>query len=300
MAILSESNWLENKLKEALIKNGIQFEEQKRIYEKGDHFHPKYVVDFYLTNGANDLIVECDGFSFHSSDKDVAYGIERDRWLKSRGYKNIIHFTSNQIKYESDTVLAVIKNKLGIAKADKNETKFRGKTRRTKPVINIKNSNLHDVELFYQFITDGDKVYVTYKFRDNTLRKASEERIVNVCNAPTERAGDVALLAALKDLKKSVTLTVYCHSEWLTNYFNGVILRSNAAPLLTKLNDLLRNHNYIFKYLNTTRAADYYFNPQDERLICRELYSRCRQQRYTDKTNDFIDYNLLIADGETQ
>lgn len=293
MAILFESNWLENQLKSELIRQGINFEEQKHIYEKGDYFFPKYVVDFYLVNGSIDLIVECDGISFHSSDKDKKNGTNRDKWLKLHGYKNIVHFTSNQIKYDLDIVIKIIKHKLGLQCFSKSEMEFK-KRKEAQFVVNVSNENLHDVELFYQYITTCDRLFLVYKFRDNSIQKVSEERIINVCNVPDKLAGELSLYLALKDLKKPVKLIVYCCSQWLTNFFNKKVHCDIKTDVLIKIEKILKNHNYIFRYLNTTRNSSYYYKPQDERLITQELMSRCRQQCYAKQTKEFVSFQSLI------
>lgn len=294
MAVLTESNWLEKKLKEELVNNNIIFEEQKPIYEKGNFFMPKYVVDFYLTNDGVDLVVECDGYSYHSSDRDKQHDKERDEWLRYQGYKNIVHFTSNQLRYSMDVVIKIIKNNLKLTAYKKEELVFKNANKKKQYIKNIENDNLHEVELFYQYISVGDKLYLVYKFRDNTLKKTSEERILNICDVPEKSAGELSLLLALKDLKKSVKLTVYCCSQWLTNYFNNKSKSNVETIFLKQISKILLQQNYKFKYLNTTRNSSYYFRPYDERLISQELISRCKQECYAKQTKEFVSITSLL------
>ena len=114
----SSDTKIELRLRDVLIKEKIPFQEQYRIYKKGD-LNPKYVVDFYIEFNQKDLIIECDGFSYHTSDFDIERDIKRERWLKENGYKNILRFTTNQIIYEIHIVIRRIKDKLGIKKYSK-------------------------------------------------------------------------------------------------------------------------------------------------------------------------------------
>jgi len=112
--LMNSDSSIELLLKTALRKEKLEFKEQQRIYEKGNDLHPKYVADFVITSRNTSIIVECDGASYHSSDFDVQRDIERDRWLRSRGYKRVLHFSAYQLRYEMETVILNIKHELGL------------------------------------------------------------------------------------------------------------------------------------------------------------------------------------------
>ena len=87
MAILFESSThIEFLLKNALIEEGFEFIEQFRIYEGGIFSEVKYVADFLLINEDIRLIVECDGFFYHSGRDKLKKQMVRDNWLQTRGY----------------------------------------------------------------------------------------------------------------------------------------------------------------------------------------------------------------------
>lgn len=172
----SSDTKIELRLKEALFKEKIPFQEQYRIYQKGD-LTPKYVVDFYIEFNGNDLIVECDGFSYHTSDFDIKRDIRREEWLKQNGYENIIRFTSTQILNEVQVVIKRIKDKLGIEKYSKQQLKFNGKKTKKDYVFNVSAQNLHSVILYYYYLQIKDKMIVAYKFHDVTKNAFSDIRI---------------------------------------------------------------------------------------------------------------------------
>jgi len=298
VAILTESSSsIELLLKSALQKENLNFLEQQRIYESPSDLHPKYVADFVVMHESTVIIVECDGASYHSSDFDVDRDIQRDRWLESRGYKKVLHFTAYQLQYEMKTVILNIKCNLGIVHASKKQLQFRGKSIQKKPIVNIKKSSvdLHKVSLFYNYIQLNDRVWLVYKFKDHTLNRFSEERIRVFYNVPEKLGHQLSILAALLDLKKSVELTVFCSSSWLTAYLNRLVESNDKNQfLLKKIRQELSNHNYLCTYINTHRDFHYYDAPSAERLIIHELYSRCRQLRhgkYTHESNiDAIDF----------
>lgn len=272
----TSNNGIELMLKQALLKEGISFQEQYRIYQKGDYTNPRYVADFYLTHGDRSLIVECDGFSFHSSDKDIERDIARDEWLKRNGYKQIMHFTTHQIKFEMQTVILNIKNALGIEKVERRRLKFKGKRIRKSPILNLDDKSLHEVNVYYDHVVRGNEMIVSYRFADVTKNYVSEIRKRVVHNVPTKMDGDVALLTVLKDLKKSAQLTIYCQSEFLTDHFN-FFASENQNEILKKIAEILHKNNYLFKHINCTRDDSYYRNIQTERIYLRELHSYCMQ-----------------------
>jgi len=283
MAVMLESSsWLELKLKKALLEEGIQFEEQHRVYEKMTDLQPKYVIDFLVFSGNVKVAVECDGFSFHSSDKDIEYSEQRDLWLKRAGYRTILHFTSNQIKHEMKTVLLVIKHNLGLISAPKKELRFK-KTRERKTYIrNIRNvdKDLHKVVLYYTYKQIDKKLWVVYKYQDATLKKFSEERAKVFNNVPDNQGSAVALWIALKDLKRNVELTVHCPSKMICACLNREREFVEKSKSLMEIEKLLKPHDYLFEYIDTTRSPEYYVTPSTERFILQELQDRCRHLRY--------------------
>ena len=294
MAITSSSNsTIEILLKHALEKENIKFEEQYKVYENTSDLSPKYVIDFLVSFGEKSIAVECDGFSYHVSDFDVDNEIMRDRWLQQQGYGKVLHFTTYQLKYEMEKVLLNIKHYLGMETVPPEKLKFKGKKRRTAHIENVTGIALHEVLLYYSYTQVADKVWIAYKFKDNTLNKFSEERIKLFSNVPEKQGNALSLYIALSDLKKSTKLTVYCLSGWLTSYFNQLIPAKDKkdAFLLKKIDTILNNHNYIFRYLNTYREPEYYYDPSEERLIVYELHNRCLQLR----NNCSSQYNHMIC-----
>ena len=71
-------------LRDALTEQGLSFKEQYPIYEGGKFSQPKYFVDFLITYGKKKIIVECDGYTYHTSDYDIDKNIERDNWIKNK------------------------------------------------------------------------------------------------------------------------------------------------------------------------------------------------------------------------
>ena len=283
MAIVFESTTpIEFLLKSALQKEQLNFEEQYRIYEKGNSYHPKYVVDFLVKYQRKSVVVECDGFSFHSSDADIAHDLQRDAWLKQHGYGKVLHFTTFQLKHEINTVLLNIKQELGMINVPKSKLKFKGKPVRAHRIRNNPSVlKLHSVVLYYSCIQVKDRLWVVYKFQDKTLNRFSEERIKSFYNVPDKTGNELSLYVALMDLKRSVDLLIYCPSDWLTSFQNQIVqARQDPYHLLSQISEKLKPHNYLAKYINTNRGAYYYEKPNQARFILHELRSRCLQMRH--------------------
>ncbi|MGM9601869.1 MAG: endonuclease domain-containing protein [Faecousia sp.] len=287
-------------LKNALQKENLNFKEQYRIYEKGNSYHPKYVADFLVTFQGRSVIVECDGFSYHSSDFDVVQDIQRDNWLKQHGYGKVLHFTTFQLTYETNTVLLIIKQNLGIVNVPKSKLKFKGKKVRKSYITNIPNSDkLHNVTLYYSYTQVKDQVWIVYKFQDNTLNRFSEERIKSFYNVPDKIGNELSIYTALKDLRKSVNLLIYSSSDWLTAYLNQLVqAKSDPHNLLSQIDEILKTHNYLVKHINANRDTSYYEHPSQAQFIVHELHSRCLQMRhkFCGNQNDVnaIDFTLLL------
>lgn len=287
-------------LKNALQKENLNFKEQYRIYEKENSYHPKYVADFLVTFQGKSVIVECDGFSCHSSDFDVVRDLQRDNWLKQHGYGNVLHFTAFQLRHEINTVLLIIKQNLGIVNVPKSKLKFKGKKVRKSYITNNLNSDkLHNVTLYYSYTQVKDQVWIVYKFQDNTLNRFSEERIKSFYNVPDKLGNELSIYIALKDLKKSVNLLIYSSSDWLTAYLNQFVqAKQDSYSLLPQIDEVLKTHNYFAKHINTNRDTSYYEHPSQAQFIVHELHSRCLQMRhkFCGNQNDVnvIDFTMLF------
>lgn len=282
-------------LKSALVNENIPFEEQRRIYEKGQ-LYPKYVVDFLIECNGKTLVVECDGFSYHSSDYDVDKSILRDSWLTKNGYGKVLHFNTYQIKFELEKVILNIKSELNLISVSNDKLKFKGKRIRDSFIINVESDVLHSVDVFYDMAQIGEKVYIVYKYRDNTAKYTSEIRRNFYKNVPIKSGGDFALLVVLSGLKKSANITVYSRWEWIVAYFNGLYKSDKNDPVLNECKRVLTRHNYLFKYLNCARDASFYENPQDERFIFKELryeLNEILKEKEFISDNQFLKYKLI-------
>lgn len=289
MAIsLQSSSPNEILLCDALKEQEISFQEQYPIYEGGKFSQPKYFVDFLITHKDKKIIVECDGYTYHSSDSDVDNDLERDRWIKRKTGLKILRFTSHQLKTEMPIVIDIIKNELGIVEKAKKQLKFKGRKIRSAYISNVENENLHEVSLYYTHIQFQDKVWITYKFEDVTLGKFSDMRMRAFSNVPNNVGADLSLLVALLDLKYNTKLLLHCQSEWLTSYLNKEKLFKAKYGLLKKLDEVLANHNYLAKYIVARHDITHFSSPKKEIMILQELRSKCKQIRY-DRLESFTE-----------
>ena len=88
------------------VLNGfVGFFEERKLQKTLNIDNKKYVADFYFDFIVKDnecyklktpLIIECDGFDYHSNKKQMNYDYERETNLKLNGY-DIIRFTGTQI-----------------------------------------------------------------------------------------------------------------------------------------------------------------------------------------------------------
>lgn len=99
----------------------------------------KYYADFFISifgfNGyKNKLVVECDGYDYHSSKEQIKHDNERDYHIKSEGY-DIIHFSGTEI-YDNPFICVkkaiklILKNKENIENI--REVKTVGRKRKCK------------------------------------------------------------------------------------------------------------------------------------------------------------------------
>ena len=163
MAILFESSThIEFLLKNALIEEGLEFIEQFRIYEGGIFSEVKYVADFLLINEDIRLIVECDGFFYHSGRDKLKKQMVRDNWLQTRGYK-IVHFSTRELESNMYGVVQTIKFLLGMPSdtsriITKNDSTFNGDPKKQQNI----SDDLFDVILFCSYRQIPSGICVVY------------------------------------------------------------------------------------------------------------------------------------------
>lgn len=90
-AALQKATGIENMMRYALLRKGINFVEQAAI--------GPWCVDFYLPD--YNACLEADGEYWHSSVSAKMKDRRKDAWLKSRGY-SVFHFDGWEIKQDSD------------------------------------------------------------------------------------------------------------------------------------------------------------------------------------------------------
>lgn len=78
-------------------------EKCRRQYVLGD-----YIVDFFFRKSM--LIVEIDG-EYHNEKEQMKMDASRQRWLEDNGYR-IVRLTNEQILYNTDKSIEIIKNSL--------------------------------------------------------------------------------------------------------------------------------------------------------------------------------------------
>lgn len=273
MGILFESDsYIEILLKEALIKENINFHEQFKVYSFGD---VKYVVDFLVTNKDIKVIVECDGFHFHAGSKRLVKQKERDEWLKNKGYI-ILHFSTNDIKMNIIGVIETIKFNLElpcdsskIIKKQKRKTDIKGfEEKKTNPFET-------DVTLFCFYKQNNNDIYVVYKYRDNRKNHWSEERKKICHNVPDEMLETTVFYISLLDLKKTVKLRIYYHGKlYCDDYSVSKKVRSHIKAF-PKGNTILNKNQISFSHVGF--HGDYRFNKKEPQKTLTELKSRCFQ-----------------------
>lgn len=97
---------IENRLKTELENAGISYVFQYPI--------GKYILDFFIQQGNIKLNVECDGQEFHSSFEAKEYDNERDKFMKSKGFK-VIRFPGiivwNNPKFCVEKIIKILNDK---------------------------------------------------------------------------------------------------------------------------------------------------------------------------------------------
>lgn len=288
MAILCESStYIEILLKNALIKEGLQFEEQYRVYTGGKFSEVKYVGDFMLTNGTKRLIVECDGYNYHSSGIQIYNRLERDNWLKRKGY-DVIHFSTNQLRTNMPWVIYTIKSRLNIPCSPPAKNTSR---RQPPPPDNTS----YDVFLFCYYKQTPTALNVVYRYKYVTRNIWSEERKIICTNVPPNMLETTAIYLALLDLKRPVRIKIFFNGDIFNDDFN----------VYRKFKVLLRNLNRGVLLLKTLKISLFYVRlysdfrdkTNESQKIMRNLRSRCfqlSQNHNNDSAIKFYDYSNLI------
>ena len=71
-----------------------------------------YRVDFLAIRSATRLVIEADGAAYHSAPEEVAYDVQRDAYLKARGYQ-VMRFTGSQIARAAEQCAGQVAEKFG-------------------------------------------------------------------------------------------------------------------------------------------------------------------------------------------
>ncbi len=279
-------------MRDALIKNNIPFKEQYKVYTGGKFNEVKYVGDFYIKGTKAEIIVECDGITYHSGTYKKRQ-VERDEWLRSKGYK-VIHFTTRQIKYKMQEVIScIVKNMY--SKDTFTLSSIIPSEKGKKPFV-LYDNNVN-VALFCYYKQKNNDVYFTYKFKSITKNVWSDERKAVCFGVPQSLIATTAIYCALLDLKRAVNIKVF---------FNG-ILNIEDYELVRKFrfnirrfengSKVLENKMY-FKYCNIKPYQG--FNPHEDIKTMKELKSRCFQISNHEehlKSIKKYQYDLLIKEN---
>jgi DNA helicase II / ATP-dependent DNA helicase PcrA len=105
-----EMTYIEQHIAEALDKEGISFKAQALM--------GRYHVDFLVEKDRAQVVVECDGKAYHSSDKEKEADRKRDLYLLERGYR-VLRFTAGDINGKISWCVEQIKRALNKSQVDK-------------------------------------------------------------------------------------------------------------------------------------------------------------------------------------
>ena len=291
MAILLESStYIEELLKEALVKEGLQFEEQYRVYTGGRFSETKYVGDFMLTNGSVRLIVECDGYNYHSSREQMVKAKERDEWLKLKGY-DVVHFSTNELKTNMPNVIYTIKSRLQMQASPPKDLTMNTYSRR----ISTYNNTFNDVLLFCYYKQTPTELCMVYRYKHISKNIWSEERKIICTNIPPDMLEITAIYLALLDLKRPVRIQIYFGGDIFYDDFN---VHKKFSSLLKKLNrgdEFLNTLKISLSYVSFRN--DFRYKKNTVQKTMNALRSRCFQiarNRNNDSSIRFYDYSNLI------
>ena len=296
MAILFESSTpIECLVRDALIKENIDFQEQYRIYTGGVFSEVKYVADFFLVNGTKRLIVECDGFRYHAGKNNYKKQLERDSWLKKRGYI-VLHFTTKSIVSNMPGVIQTIKYHLNFPSDDsKTIKKEYGSKVVTYDSEKSHNNDFFDVNLYCYYRQFHNGVCVTYKYKYNSRNICSEERIKLCYNVPEDMLETTAIYLALLDLKHSVRVKIYYSGMLYNDCFNVSKKFRRLIKGLKKGKEILETQSISMAYVGF--HGNYRFSKKESQKTMNELRSRCIQisnniEKHTE--NLIVEYSEII------
>ena len=107
-----EMTYIEDLMAKALNAKGLSFTAQALI--------GKYHVDFLVEKNGVQVVVECDGRAYHSSDEAKAKDKERDSYLQERGYL-VLRFTGGEINGSTSSCVEQIDQALDESQVEKSQ-----------------------------------------------------------------------------------------------------------------------------------------------------------------------------------
>lgn len=289
MAILFESSTLiEFLLKDALCKEGLTFYEQYRIGTGGRFSTTKYVADFLVVHNNIRLIIECDGYTYHSGKSNKEYQVKRDAWLSHLGYK-VLHFSTKEVKYNRPFVINAIKYHLGII-----DTIPTSPPKRYPPFRYAKNNPSIALMCYYYQLPQG--VCIAYMYEEKSKHIFSKIRTKLCSNVAATMAEATAIYLALLDVKKSSNIHVFYDGEVLENHFDVNQTIKNKITVFEKGMELLKTNTFNFTHINL--RSKYASSWLKEREIIQKLKDECMMIcKKIVNGEEFVgeDYQLLIA-----
>jgi len=149
--------------------------------------------------------------------------------------------------------------------------------------------DFYDVTLYLCYYYTYNKLFVTYKFKENYKDIYSEERQKIILNTPEHMVESTAISIALNDIKRKVSIEIkYCGK-----IFNK---RNNIRRQLLLFKKTKEKYNRIYlKYMNIIYYSTKELNFNKQYLIIANLRRHClAMPRQADKKYEIIKYNDLI------
>ncbi len=111
MDVINLDSPIEKIMEQALKKNGIAYDAQYALYERGslNSWNHKYLLDFVVYGQNSKIVVECDGKDYHSTDEQRAYDTTRDIWTLRHGFDDVLRFTGSEITRNVQSCIEQIK-----------------------------------------------------------------------------------------------------------------------------------------------------------------------------------------------